>query len=357
MQKSNLPKGVRSLKQDYERGILRFDNPVQRAGSQWNQLQKSLLIHSILAEFPIPAMYFIKDKDEEGNTIFSVLDAKQRLTSVFEFIDGAYALHSSTPSYYVDGVLIELANKYFDELPIECKDAILGCRFNIQCLEDCSNDEVEEIFTRLNNSTPVNAIQKCRAIVGMDMARWLRGICETDFMQHSISLTLAQARRECELEVLLQSMLLLDARHEGYEYKTISTAEVARYCQSIRDNYNDDKKQMIEGIFEYLSSAFGGERHKFLKKSNIPMVVVLTKIAIEKGIEPERYKAFINEFSSYESPEYQAGMGAGNIKRAKTEMRLRAICNDFADYFELEGLDILGGTEDAEVAEEVANED
>ena len=358
MQKSNLPKGVRALKQDYEKGILRFDNPVQRAGSQWSLLQKSLLIHSILAEFPIPAMYFIKDKDEDGNTFFSVLDAKQRLTSVFEFIDGEYALHASTPSYFADGVSIELADKTFDELPVEAKDSILGCRFNIQCLEECFDDEVEEIFTRLNNSTPLSPIQKCRGILGMELSSWLRTICETDFMQHSISLTLTQARKECNLEVVLQSMLLLDARHEGYDYKTISCAEVTKYCHFIRDNYNEDKRKMIEDIFSYLSEAFGGEKHKFLRKSNIPMVVVLSKIAIEQEIEPERYKAFINEFSSYESPEYQAGMGSGNVKRVKTEYRLQAICNDFAEYFGLEGLDILGkGNEaESEVADETAED-
>lgn len=96
-------------------------------------------------------------------------------------------IYSSTPSYFADGVSIELADKTFEELPIESKDAILGCRFNIQCLEDCFDDEVEEIFTRLNNSTPLSPIQKARSILGMELSLWLRTICETDFMQHSIS--------------------------------------------------------------------------------------------------------------------------------------------------------------------------
>lgn len=53
MQKSTLPTGVRTLKKWHEKGSLTFDNPVQRSGSQWNLLQKSLLIHSMLANMPV----------------------------------------------------------------------------------------------------------------------------------------------------------------------------------------------------------------------------------------------------------------------------------------------------------------
>ena len=36
-----------------------------------------------------------------------------------------------------------------------------------------------------------------------------------------------------------------------------------------------------------------------------------------------------------------AGMGAGNVKRFKTEMRLTAIANAFADYFNLNDVRVL----------------
>ncbi len=342
MQKSNLPQGVRTLKSSYEKGTLIFDNPIQRAGSQWSLLQKSLLIHSMLAEYPIPPVYFLKSKNEAGTTIYDVLDAKQRLTSVFEFIDGVYELHASTPEVKVDGVCYDLANKGFQDLSDECKDVILGYRFSIYCLEDCTDGEVEEIFARLNNSTPLSPIQKCRSILGMELSGWLRGICQSDFISHSVCLTVSQARREADLEVLLQSMLLLDARHEGYEYKSISTAEVTKYCSHIRESYNSEKRAMFEGIMGYLSEAFGGEKHKFLRKSNIPMVAMLAKVSMEQGIKAGDFKVFIDKFNSYENTKYQENMGAGNVKRQKVQGRLEAIAEDFEDNFGISNTDILG---------------
>ena len=136
-------------------------------------------------------------------------------------------------------------------------------------------------------------------------------------------------------------MLLLDARHEGYDdWKAISTAEVTKYCTHIRGTYNDDKRLMVMEIVDYLYKAFP-EKHKFLKKSNIPMVMVLSKLALENNISPEDFKKFVDYFSEDLSEEYMAGMGSGNVKRFKTEMRLTAIANAFADYFNLNDVRVL----------------
>lgn len=348
MNKSTLPVGIKSLMTWKNKGQLTFDNPIQRSGAQWTLLQKSLLIHSLLMSYPIPPCYFLKMKNDDGETVYDCLDAKQRLTSIFEYVEGEYNLHAATPSCTVNGFEFDLANMTFDELADDLKDEILGCRLSIFCLEDCTDDEVEEIFARLNNSTPLSPIQKCRSIMSTELARWAKEICKMDFFQHSIGLTVAQLRRESDLEVLLQSMLLLDARHEGYDdWKAISTAEVTKYCKHIRGKYNDDKKLMMMEIIEYLGNAFK-EQHKFLKKSNIPMVMVLSKLALENNIEPEKFKVFIDSFSNSVCVDYETNTGSGNVKRQKTEGRLVAIAIAFADYFDLENVNILsvhGGIE------------
>ena len=97
-------------------------------------------------------------------------------------------------------------------------------------------------------------------------------------------------------------------------------------------------------IVDYLYKAFP-EKHKFLKKSNIPMVMVLSKLALENNISPENFKKFVDYFSGDLSEEYMAGMGSGNVKRFKTEMRLTAIANAFADYFNLNDVRVLSDDE------------
>lgn len=348
MQKSTLPTGVRTLKKWYEKNNLMFDHPVQRSGSQWGLLQKSLLIHSMLAGYPIPPLYLLKSKEGQ-NTIYDAIDGKQRITSIFDFIEGDYALHGGTPEVELDGVVYDLANLRFEELSDECRDEILGYRFSIFCLEDATDEEVEEIFKRLNNATPLSPIQKCRSELGLELSAWAKEMCERDFFQHAISMTVAQLRREADLEVLLQTMLLLDARHEGYEYKAISTREVAKYCKHIRGNYDEGKRKMIEEIVDYLGETFP-EKHKFLKKSNAPMVMVLSKVALEHDVPPEDFKRLLDEVSEMPFPAYTMHTGSGNVKREKTEGRLVALQDVLAGQLGLGGVSILSIENDTSLA-------
>ncbi len=46
---------------------------------------------------------FIKYKGKDDSVIHQALDGKQRCTSLFEYINGDYKLHSSTPDVVVDG--------------------------------------------------------------------------------------------------------------------------------------------------------------------------------------------------------------------------------------------------------------
>ena len=77
MQKSNLPQGVRTLEKWYTTNTLKFDLPIQRASGQWSPLQKSLLIHSLLADFPVPPLYFIKYKGKDDNVTYQALDGNK----------------------------------------------------------------------------------------------------------------------------------------------------------------------------------------------------------------------------------------------------------------------------------------
>jgi hypothetical protein len=132
-------------------------------------------------------------------------------------------------------------------------------------------------------------------------------------------------------------------------WKGISTSEVTKYCAFIRGRYDDDRRLLMMEIMEYLGQAFP-EKHKFLKKSNVPMVITLSKLAQENQVAPNRFRDFIDEFSESDDADYAANCGSGNVKREKTEGRLLAIANAFAKYFSLSGVNILGiaEPEDAE---------
>lgn len=334
MNKSSLPVGIRSMLNWRAKGTLRFDASVQRAEGQWNNLQQSLLIHSVISNFPIPAIYLHKTK-ENNETVYYVLDGLQRLSTIFNYINGNFPLHSSTPPVVVDDVDYDLGNLYFDDLSEECKDAIEGARLTIFCIEDCTPEDIEELFARLNSSTPLTTIQKTRSVIGSELALWAKNTNKLPFFNQSVNFSLNQARREASFEVLLQTMLLLDARNENYAYKSISMGDVKKYCESIRGTFSLEKRAKIEKIFTYLGEAFP-VKHKWLKKSNVPTAAIIAEIAIEQDIESADFKKFIDAFSNMCCEEFEENTGSGNIRRAKTEGRIGAVYKVFLQYFSLD---------------------
>ena len=132
--------------------------------------------------------------------------------------------------------------------------------------------------------------------------------------------------------MLLQTMLLLDNRHEGREYKSISAATCLAYAESIRSTYNADKKEMLQSLVEYLDDTFLAKM-KFLRKNNVPIVGLCAKIAQEQGVDSKDYKAFICEFSNNIYPHYEEVSGSGNVKAPKVQMRLRVMFLAMCEYF------------------------
>lgn len=303
-----------------ERRTLDMDCPVQRAGNQWGILTMSMLIHSMLADFIIPNLYFRKEV-VDGVPMLSVLDGKQRLSTVFSFIQDGFTLHAKTPCVVYEGTEYAIALKTFSELDEELKAAILGYRFTTYQLESCTDSEIEETFARLNAGTSLSKIQQARPKMGMEMARWCAGLVGSDFFQKSVCLTATQLRREDDFLMLVTAMMLLD---NDFKIKTNASAgECLRFAESIKGNYPIDKRDSIESIVRYLSEAFGGTEYKYLTKNNVPAVMCSAKDSIGWGIPPADFLYLVSDFFDNGRTEaYIEASGSGNVKIANVRVRI-----------------------------------
>ena len=339
MNRSTLPLGVGALYKYWHspEQTLRCSLSFQRNSGMWSLITKSSLVASVLTDSFIPAVVFLKDKvgtNEKGKDIcrYEILDGQQRLTSLFEFLDDRFALHGAVEPIEFDGFTYDIAGKKFSELEPELQDAIKGYRFSIQALENYTYPEVEKLFFNINSGVALSTIQKSKAKLGNENMAFFNELLTSNFFTQSVNLTEAQAKREDDLLLLLQTMLLLDNRHEGREYKNISAATCLAYAESIRNTYNGDKRDMLQALVEYLDEAFP-VKMKYLRKNNAIIVSVCAKAAQEQGADPNAFKAFICEFSNNIYPAYEEASGSGNIKAPKVQMRLRVMFLAMCQYF------------------------
>lgn len=327
-----------------EKKVLSFDHPIQRKSEQWSDTQKSLLIHSMLANYPVPNIYVLREDsqelDEKNKPVFNyfVMDGKQRLTSVLSYIWGEFPLDENIPAITIDDVEYQIAGKYFCDLEEPVQYEIKRYKFDIIAFEECSNREIEEIFFRLNNSTPLTKSQVAKAKVGVEIAELINGLLTSKFFTVSCNFSKAQLKASDDQKVLIQSMMLLDTNNvPDFELIDFSENSILEYSESIRGTYTDKQSNILKSAIQYLTDAFP-EKNKQLRKISIPTLVYMADIAEDKEIKPMYFRQWFEFFTEEDElmEDYKTFCSTGSTKLEKVQGRLAVMTKSFCKYHEIE---------------------
>lgn len=341
MKKSTIPYTLTQLKKMFEKScILDFDCPIQRRYGSWDEFKKSLLVHSMLVNFVVPPIYMTKEnkgtKDAKGRPVsnYSCIDGQHRLRSMFDFLNDEFALHEETPDAEIDGETFSIAGCKFSELPEEVQQLLASYNFTIYNLEECTDEEIEEMFFRLNNGSGLSKTQIANVKLGMKMAKFVNETIKRDFFTKVCHFTPAQFRRAADEKTLLQAMMLLDMKDGNYDLVSISEGFVTKYAESLHDTDTDEKCERVKRIIDFLEEGFS-DKEKFMKVVNIPMFIYVADDAINAGITASEFYSWFEQFAGKYSPDckYAEYCGTGSIKKDKVNGRIAVLKEDFEQYF------------------------
>ena len=137
-----------------KRGLLDL-NPSYQRRSVWNPAYKDSFIDTILLQYPAPAIFLYQEISPEGQTSQHVVDGKQRLTAIFEFVDGERPVGE-------DAQLTALRGLYFNQLPTDIKTAIWTYEFTVEYLPTNEEGLINAIFERINKNVAKLTRQELR---------------------------------------------------------------------------------------------------------------------------------------------------------------------------------------------------
>ncbi len=148
---------VKSIKSMLDSGDYLL-NPEYQRRKRWNNGKKSRLIESFIMNVPLPPVFLY----EYDYSKYEVMDGLQRLTTIYDFYSGSFALESM-------GYWKELEGKKYNELPEEIQKGI-DRRYlsSIVLLQETakSPEEAEElkqiVFERLNSGGEKLTAQETR---------------------------------------------------------------------------------------------------------------------------------------------------------------------------------------------------
>lgn len=302
---------------------LNFNLSIQRKENIWDIKKQSLLVHSILTNYIVPPIVAIKDEK-----ILDVIDGKQRLTSLFSFINNGFSLDANMPPLRD----LHLNGLTFGELDETLKKKILNFKFDVYIGENLNEQEIEDLFYRLNNGVPLNSIEITRAVLGRNIIAFLSRITSQPFFEKKINMSASSKKRFTDQELVLQILKLIKYPDSG-----LSSKDMKGFVQELKDEELKTRLQSsIDNVLYYLNEAFP-KKEKFLKKINVPILFLLVLTLIHNNLTSvvtnDKFGKWATEFFENTPAEYKDACTSNSAGKENVQKRINSMFYHFSTSF------------------------
>jgi len=244
----------------YKRELLDLDPPYQRR-SVWTQSFKDYFIDTILLQYPAPTIFLFEEIADDGTTKYNVVDGKQRLSTIFDFIDDKFPVSDTA-------IITENRGLFFSELSSEVKTKFWSYSFSVEYLP--TNDEtiINNIFDRINKNVAKLTSQELRhaKYSGVFITT-----CEdlTDYMLSKLPDYFPQIAKKSmsqmkDVELVAQILLRIESEPRGY-----STDELDYEFGSRDDEWqaSENVSERFKKAVEFIKALIESDETDYLIKS------------------------------------------------------------------------------------------
>ena len=162
---------VRQIVDELTKDNIKTNQEYQR-GEVWTREQEMRLIDSVLRGYQLPIFYLhrIKQTNAFGDewNVHQIIDGQQRSNALRKFVRGDFSLHNVEDEKSRYPVFLRNTDQYpcpwsgknFDTLPQEWRDKLLNTQLSVAFISDADDNEVRDLFVRLQSGSPLNSQEK-----------------------------------------------------------------------------------------------------------------------------------------------------------------------------------------------------
>jgi hypothetical protein len=190
---------VSDLYNQMKSGELTINRSYQRSQGLWPNNSRSYFIDTVLNEFPFPKVVLRQTVDlKTKKSKREIIDGQQRLTTIRDFINNKFKLTSVSKKY---------SGKYFEDLEDDVQATLLGYEVSIDNIITATNEEILEVFRRINSYTlPLNTSEKRHATFQGEFKWFISDLSEiiTPFLETFEVLSLRDIARMMDADLITE---------------------------------------------------------------------------------------------------------------------------------------------------------
>lgn len=344
LEKASIVWSAKQLKGMVMNGKINFDHIVQRS-YVWERSRKSALIESMIIGYPIPPV-FAKRVDEgtgkRGSNIYHIMDGKQRLSTIKEYLNDEFALTTLEPVSFMDDEIGEectanISDKKFSELPEALQNFLNTVTINVTYFDNLTKEEERELFKRLNAGKPLST--KSRLLASCKDIEGLLDIGSHKLFDEMMTDKARANKNQVALVMKVWCMMNQEINDVCFESKTFNPLlEKTEISET-------EKLAMIE-VFNLIvdthEALIGRKEKKVAKKlyteTHMVSLIPYFKKAVEDGIVSEMMADWLVEFfgtteGASVSSLYNEAAGSGSAKSGNIIDRDDALSESFTEFF------------------------
>jgi hypothetical protein len=278
--------------------------PYQREGAVWSLEQQQLFIDSLLNGYDVPKIYLHDLRGKHPTKVYAIVDGKQRLTTIWRFLRDQFAL---APDFrIIEANLPDLpadtprpkAGQRFSELDPAWQRELTRTYLAVVLIQNATPDDIEDLFSRLNNGEPLNASEKRNALGG-SMAQLTRELARHPFFTDRLPFG---NDRHQHFDLAAKVLLIEQTQHaERGAVPDLQSASLDRFVRDHRTMTNDERERLKEWALvplSYLCRVFLPQDPLLGRQAAVPLAYLFAKglRSSRKDLSPTQIRAFVAGF-------------------------------------------------------------
>jgi len=278
-----------------EKNAVQDNPPYQRESAVWSEDKQQLFIDSLFNGYDIPKIYFHDLRGLNPRYDFAVIDGKQRLHTIWSFLNGdlrlAYDFKVAEPRNRISP---HGGSSFFD-LSSDWQELFKAITIDVVLVQNATEDDIEELFSRLNNGEPLNAAEK-RNARGGDMTDLIRELSGHKFFMDKVRFN----NDRYKYYDVATRFLLLEKNDidNGHIFSSLQKSKLDSLVENHRRMSKGDIDKLRKRVEERLADmcqVFANNDPLLSKQSFAPLYFLFVKLVRREYGHP-KINSYLHEF-------------------------------------------------------------